>query len=99
MPWIYTLNDVGNSGGSKLGNSPSNRYPPSRLELEEQLKKDREKFIRSAKQLIAKYHALDKKNKCMQSALDTSHKENESMQKSMNQMIPLANYLNGLNNK
>ena len=113
MPRIYTLNDVGNSGGSKLGNPPSNRYPPSRLELEEQLKKDREKFIRSAKQLIAKYHALDKKNKCMQSTLDASHKENESiqndldrsyeenehMQKSMNQMIPLANHLNGLNNK
>ncbi|PKY62697.1 hypothetical protein RhiirA4_489656 [Rhizophagus irregularis] len=70
-------------------------------------------FIRSVKQLIAKYHALDKKNKCMQSVLDASHKENESiqndldcsykenerMQKSMNQMIPLANQLNGLNNK
>ena len=61
MPRIYTLNDVGNSNSSKLGSPPSNRYPPSRLELEEQLKKDREKFIRSAKQLIAKYHALDKK--------------------------------------
>ena len=113
MPRIYTLNDVGNSNSSKLGSPPSNRYPPSRLELEEQLKKDREKFIRSAKQLIAKYHALDKKNKCMQSTLDASHKENESiqndldrsyeenecMQKSMNQMIPLANQVNGLNNK
>ena len=113
MPRIYTLNDVGNSNSSKLGSPPSNRYLPSRLELEEKLKKDREKFIRSAKQLIAKYHALDKKNKCMQSALDASHEENESiqndldrsyeenerMQKSMNQMIPLANQLNGLNNK
>lgn len=56
MPRIYTLNDIGNSDGSKLGSPPSNRYPPSRLELEEQLKKDREKFIRSAKQLITKYH-------------------------------------------
>ncbi|GBC10964.1 hypothetical protein GLOIN_2v1486965 [Rhizophagus irregularis DAOM 181602=DAOM 197198] len=113
MPRIYTLNDVGNSNSSKLGSPPSNRYLPSRLELEEQLKKDREKFIRSAKQLIAKYHALDKKNKCMQSALDASYEENESiqndldhsyeenvrMQKSMNQMISLANQLNGLNNK
>ncbi|UZO21345.1 uncharacterized protein OCT59_013741 [Rhizophagus irregularis] len=40
MPRIYTLNDVGNNDGSKLGSPPSNRYPPSRLELEEQLKKD-----------------------------------------------------------
>ena len=53
MPQIYTLNDVGNSNSSKLGSPPSNRYPLSRLELEEQLKKDREKFIRSAKQLIS----------------------------------------------
>jgi hypothetical protein len=98
MPRIYTLNDVGNSGGSKLGSPPSNQYPPSRLELKEQLKKDREKFIRSAKQLITKYHVLDKKNKCMQNDLDHSyeenerlqndldylHEENESMQNSMN---------------
>ncbi|CAG8609786.1 6815_t:CDS:2 [Acaulospora morrowiae] len=77
MPRVYTLNDVGNSDGNKLGSLPSNRYPPSRLELEEQLKKDREMFIRSAKQLIAKYNALDKKNKCMQNDLDHSHEENE----------------------
>jgi hypothetical protein len=113
MPRIYTLNDVGNSGGSKLGNPPSNRYPPSRLELEEQLKKDREKFIRSAKQLITKYHVLDEKNKCMQNDLDHSHEENEQLQNdldhlheenehmrnSINQMIPLSKQLNGLNNK
>ena len=49
MPQIYTLNDVDNSNSSKLGSLPSNRYSPSRLELEEQLKKDHEKFIRSAK--------------------------------------------------
>ena len=61
MPRIHTLNNVGNGDGSKLGSPPSNRYPLSRLELEEQLKNDRKKFIRSAKQLIAKYHALDKK--------------------------------------
>ena len=42
MPRIYILNDIGNSDGSKLGSPPSNRYPPSCLELEEQLKKDRE---------------------------------------------------------
>ena len=99
MPRIYTLNDVGNSNSSKLGSPPSNRYPPSRLELEEQLKKDREKFIRSAKQLITKYHVLDEKNKCMQNDLDHSHEENERMHNSMNQIIPLANQLNGLNNK
>ena len=61
MPRIYTINDVGNSDGSKLGSPPSNRYPPSRLELEEQLKKDRKEFIRSAKQLLTKYHVLDEK--------------------------------------
>src|SRR5436305_14541242 len=99
MPQIYTLNDVGNSGGSKLGNPPFNRYPPSRLELEEQLKKDREKFIRSAKQLITKYHILDEKNKCMQNDLDHSHEKNERMHNSINQIILLANQLNGLNNK
>ncbi|PKB93423.1 hypothetical protein RhiirA5_483970, partial [Rhizophagus irregularis] len=90
---------VGNNDGSKLGSPPSNRYPPSRLEFEKQLKKDREMFIRSAKQLIAKYHALDKKNKCMQNDLDHSHEENERMQNSMNQFIPLSKQLNGLNNK
>src|SRR3954469_23768659 len=99
MPRIYTLNDVGNNDGSKLGSPPSNRYPLSRLELEEQLKKDREKFIRSAKQLITKYHVLDEKNKCMQNDLDHLHDENKRMQNSMNQIIPLANQLNGLNNK
>ncbi|PKY43876.1 hypothetical protein RhiirA4_457972 [Rhizophagus irregularis] len=86
MPRIYTLNDVGNSGGSKLGNPPSNRYPPSRLELEEQLKKDREKFIRSAKQLITKYHVLDEKNKCMQNDLDHSHEENEQLQNDLDHL-------------
>ena len=104
MPRIYTLNDIGNSDGSKLGNPPSNRYLPSHLELEEQLKKDREKFIRSAKQLITKYHVLDKKNKCMQNDLDHSHEkneqlqndldhlhdENEHMQNSLNQITPLT---------
>src|SRR4051794_17935770 len=99
MPRIYTLNDVGNNDGSKLGSLPSNRYPPSCLELGEQLKKDREMFIRSAKQLIAKYHALDKKNKCMQNDLDRSHEKNGRMQDSMNQLIPLSKQLIGLNNK
>ncbi|RGB38993.1 hypothetical protein C1646_755092 [Rhizophagus diaphanus] len=100
MPRIYTLNDVGNSGGSKLGNSPSNRYQPSRLELE--------KFIRSAKQLITKYYVLDEKNKCMQNDLNHSyeeneqlqndldhlHEENEHMRNSINQMILLSKQLN-----
>ncbi|CAG8801831.1 14903_t:CDS:2, partial [Dentiscutata erythropus] len=83
MPRIYTLNDIGNSGSSKLGSPPSNRYPPSRLELEEQLKKDREMFIRSAKQLITKYHTLDKENKQnehMQNDLDYLHEENEQIE-------------------
>ena len=35
----------------------------------------------------------------MQNDLDHSHDENERMQNSMNQIIPLANQLNGLNNK
>ena len=91
MSRIYTLNDVGNSNSSKLESLPSNRYLPSWLELEEQLKKDHEKFIRSAKQLITKYHVLDKKNKCMQNDLDHSHEENKRMHNSMNQIIPLAN--------
>ncbi|RIA81829.1 hypothetical protein C1645_789490 [Glomus cerebriforme] len=113
MPRIYTLNDVGNSDGSKLGSPPSNRYPPSRLELEEQLKKDREMFIRSAKQLIAKYHALDKEkkhiqndlvrsheeNESIQNDLDHSHEENERIQNYMNQIIPLTVQLNDLSNK
>ncbi len=99
MPRIYTLNDIGNSNSSKLGSLPSNWYPLSWLELEEQLKKDHEKFIRSAKQLITKYHVLDEKNKCIQNDLDHSHNENERMQNSMNQIISLANQLNGLNNK
>jgi hypothetical protein len=111
MPRIYTLNDVGNSGDSKLGSPPSNQYPFSRLELEEQLKKDREKFIRSAKQLITKYHVLDKKNKCMQNDLDHSyeenerlqndldhlHEENKSMQNSMNRITPLTRKLHDQN--
>ncbi len=79
MPRIYTLNDVGNNNSSKLESLLSNRYSPSWLELEEQLKKDREKFIRSAKQLITKYHVLDKKNKCMQNDLDHSYEENAYM--------------------
>ncbi|CAG8642867.1 7343_t:CDS:2 [Funneliformis mosseae] len=35
----------------------------------------------------------------MQNDLDHSHEENERMQNSMNQITPLANQLNGLNNK
>ena len=35
----------------------------------------------------------------MQNDLDHSHEENERMHNSMNQIIPLANQLNGLNNK
>jgi flagellar motor component MotA len=88
MPRIHTLNDVGNGDGSKLGSPPSNRYPPSRLELEEQLKKDHKKFIRSAKRLLTKYHVLDEKNKYMQNDLDHSHEENEHMYNSMNQITP-----------
>ena len=113
MSRIYTLNDVGNSDGSKLGSLPSNRYPPNRLVLEEQLKKDREMFIRSARQLITKYHVLDKKNKCMQSALNASHEENERiqndlnhlheengrMQNDMDRIIPLTMQVKGLNDK
>ncbi|PKY33280.1 hypothetical protein RhiirB3_452054 [Rhizophagus irregularis] len=74
-------------------------YKISHLEFEKQLKKDREMFIRSAKQLIAKYHALDKKNKCMQNDLDHSHEENERMQNSMNQFIPLSKQLNVKRNR
>ena len=110
---IYTLNDVGNNDGSKLESLPSNRYSPSHLELEEQLKKDREMFTRSARQLITKYHTLDKKNKCMQNDLDHLHEENERkqndldylheenerMQNSMKQIAPLAMRQNDLINK
>ncbi|CAB5211581.1 unnamed protein product [Rhizophagus irregularis] len=43
--------------------------------------------------------ASHEENESIQNDLDRSYKENERMQKSMNQMIPLANQLNGLNNK
>ena len=35
MPRIYTLSDI--SEGSKLEDIPSSRYPPNRIELENQL--------------------------------------------------------------
>ena len=35
MPRIHILSDIGES--KKLGDIPSNRYPPSRTELENQL--------------------------------------------------------------
>ncbi|GET67376.1 uncharacterized protein OCT59_022619 [Rhizophagus irregularis] len=43
--------------------------------------------------------ASHEENESIQNDLDRSYEENERMQKSMNQMIPLANQLNGLNNK
>ena len=43
--------------------------------------------------------ASHEENESIQNDLDRSYEENKHMQKSMNQMIPLANQLNGLNNK
>ena len=38
-------------------------------------------------------------NERMQNDLDNSHEENERMHNSINQIAPLANQLNSLNNK
>ncbi|CAJ0913478.1 11254_t:CDS:2 [Entrophospora sp. SA101] len=49
MPRIYTLSDI--SEGNKLGGIPSSRYPPNRIELENQLAyKDNKRIQRDLKQ-------------------------------------------------
>ncbi|GES92711.1 hypothetical protein GLOIN_2v1769758 [Rhizophagus clarus] len=45
------------------------------------------------------YTLNDVENESIQNNLDHSYEENKRMQKSINQMIPLVNHLNGLNNK
>ncbi|CAJ0849109.1 17255_t:CDS:2 [Entrophospora sp. SA101] len=60
MPRIHTLSDIGE--GKKLGDIPSNRYPPSRTELENQLacaNRDREIAIECGNRLANKYKPED----------------------------------------
>ena len=59
MPQIRTLKDLDN--GNKLGDTPANYYPSSRIELEEQLscaKKDREVAIYWGSQFADNYDVL-----------------------------------------
>ena len=83
MSQIYTLKDIDNSNGTKLGEKPFNWYPPNRAELEEQLSranKDQERVLEAANQLIDKYDILDEENKCIRGELDQAQKENEHIQ-------------------
>ncbi|CAG8563593.1 221_t:CDS:2 [Ambispora leptoticha] len=67
MPRIHTLSDIGEC--KKLGDIPSNRYPPSRTELENQLacaNRDREIAIECGNRLANKCSVLDKDNKRIQ---------------------------------
>ncbi|CAJ0764974.1 17615_t:CDS:2, partial [Entrophospora sp. SA101] len=55
MPRIYTLSNI--SEGKKLGGIPSSRYPPNRIELENQLacaNRDRKIAIECGNQLVNK---------------------------------------------
>ncbi|CAG8676378.1 16789_t:CDS:2, partial [Cetraspora pellucida] len=82
MPRIYTLSDIGE--GSKLGDIPSSRYPPSRTELENQLacaNRDREIAIECGNRLSNKCSVLDKDNKRIQRDLKQSNKDKEKLSK------------------
>ena len=104
MSQIYTLKDINDSNGTKLGEKPFNRYPPNHAELKEQLSraiKDRERVLESAnrltesaKRLIVKHDILDEENKCIRSELDRSQKENERIQASFDQSEKVNDILN-----
>jgi hypothetical protein len=88
MPRIYTLSDI--SEGSKLGSIPSNRYPPNRIELENQLacaNRDREIALECGSRLANKCSALDKDNKRIQRDLKQSNKEKEKLSKHAYRLI------------
>jgi len=97
MSQIYTLKDIDNSNGTKLGEKPFNRYPPNRAELEEQLSranKDQERVLEAANQLIDKYDILYEENKCIRCELDQAQKENEHIQEILGQSKKDNNALN-----
>ncbi|CAH1767416.1 4817_t:CDS:2, partial [Entrophospora sp. SA101] len=88
MPRIHTLSDIGE--GKKLGDIPSNRYPPSRTELENQLacaNRDREIAIECGNRLANKCSVLDKDNKRIQRDLKQSNKDKEKLSKHTYQLI------------
>ncbi|CAJ0906474.1 8525_t:CDS:2 [Entrophospora sp. SA101] len=88
MPRIYTLSDI--SEGNKLGGIPSSRYPPNRIELENQLacaNRDRKIAIECGNQLVNKCSVLDKDNKRIQRDLKQSNKDKEELSKHIYQLI------------
>ncbi|CAJ0914394.1 5609_t:CDS:2, partial [Entrophospora sp. SA101] len=88
MPRIYTLSDI--SEGNKLGGIPSSRYPPNRIELENQLacaNRDRKIAIECGNQLVNKCSVLDKDNKRIQRDLKQSNKDKEKLSKHTYQLI------------
>ena len=92
MPRIHTLSDINIGEGSKLGGIPSNRYPPSRVELENQLacaNRDREIAIECGNRLANKCSVLDKdnNNKHIQRDLKQSNKDKEKLSKHAYQLI------------
>ncbi|PKK56113.1 hypothetical protein RhiirC2_800725, partial [Rhizophagus irregularis] len=69
MANVHTLNEINNGASlvssNKLGDLPSNRYPPSRIELENQLacaNRDREIAISCGNQLGTRCDLLIKNN-------------------------------------
>ncbi|CAG8658586.1 5641_t:CDS:1 [Paraglomus brasilianum] len=88
MPRIHTLSDIGEC--KKLGDIPSNRYPPSRTELENQLacaNRDREIAIECGNRLANKCSVLDKDNKRIQRDLKQSNNDKEKLSKHTYQLI------------
>ena len=82
MPRIHTLSDIGE--GNKLGDLPSNQYPPSQTELENLLNQanyDREIAIEYGNRLAHKCSILDKNNKHMQQDLNRSNKDKKKLTK------------------
>ncbi|CAG8802819.1 46032_t:CDS:2 [Gigaspora margarita] len=88
MSQIHTLSDIGK--GNKLGDLPSNRYPPSRTELENllnQANQDCKIAIECGNRLAHKCSILDKNNKHMQQDLYRSNKDKEKLSKHIYQLI------------
>lgn len=76
--------------GNKLRSIPSNRYPPSRTELENQLacaNQDQEIAIECGNRLANKCSVLDKDNKRIQRDLNRSNKDKEKLSKHIYQLI------------
>ncbi|RHZ77328.1 hypothetical protein Glove_181g42 [Diversispora epigaea] len=88
MSQIHTLSDIGE--GKKLGDMPTNRYPSSRTELENQLvcaNQDREIAIECGNRLANKCSILDKENKRIQHNLKQFNKDKEKLSKHAFQLI------------